>query len=255
MLSGRIKSNKPSKRKLAHVGRIKVGEKTDKGYPRSLDYFRVDTRHPIYQNAFFDKFGDQPSILPIVFLSDELVDTCNHRHELRNKGKLMAIGDGEMYYPYNPETKDYSQPFKKEDFARLKLDGEWSQTLTLRFAIPKTGVAGVWSFVTKSEHSIEQIVGCFDDQMSYYSTIVGIPFHLIVEKFNSQKPGNSNSFPITSLVPIIGPQDAQEAKAMLENNQSLKRFIDEYKPETRLDSQLNLLEVRELKRVSESNGD
>ena len=74
----RIKRDKPSAT-MPVIGQVKVGEKTEQGYPRSLDYFKASGR---FENAFHKQFGKKPTELTVVFMSDEVDQVCDERYEL-----------------------------------------------------------------------------------------------------------------------------------------------------------------------------
>ena len=46
------------------IGKIKIGEKTEAGLPKSTDYFVASGA---YKSAFYSKFGQNTSRIPIFF--------------------------------------------------------------------------------------------------------------------------------------------------------------------------------------------
>ena len=98
-LSGRISTTTP---RLPIVGKIKVGKKSESGVPMSLDHF-IATGD--YQKQFSDIYGDKPTKIKVVFISDDLEQVCNEFYECRDKqGRLTGKGDGEKYYLYDPSV-------------------------------------------------------------------------------------------------------------------------------------------------------
>lgn len=201
-MNGRIEDD--HKNYMPIVGRIKCGMVNDKGYPQSLDYFRATGN---YMAMFTEAFGDKPTSIEIVFLSDTVKDVCDERYEIRKGSKLYAWGDGETFNVWDDKT-DY-RSFTKANHPDImervekRLGAKWDRTLTLRFLIPRIkGVLGVWQLVTKGEaSSIPQIVTIFDKTMTMAGTVKGIPFDLSVEKVKSQKPSSKSSFPVIKIIP------------------------------------------------------
>jgi hypothetical protein len=221
---GRIKrKEKPKNRSpLPIVGKIKVGKKTEQGYPTSLDYFRATGK---YAEHFHKQYGKKPSNIQVIFVSDDLDSVCNERLELRdNKGDLFAYGDGETFHVWSHKREEYRQttieetPKVKEIAQKnAKSSKGWEVVLTLRFIIPKiTGVAGMWQLTTKGkESSVPQIIEAFDFVQEQAGTVVNIPFDLEVEKVKSQKPGTKSVFPVIRLIPNIGKENMEVVKNYL----------------------------------------
>ena len=90
--------------KMPIIGKIKVGRKNEKGFPESLDYF-VGTGN--YERYFIDAFGEKPSSIEIMFLSNNFEESCNERYELRQGAKLYAYGDGDIFQIYDEQKDDY----------------------------------------------------------------------------------------------------------------------------------------------------
>jgi hypothetical protein len=215
-LQGRIKQNEDESRtKLPVIGNIKVGMKSDKGYPTSLDYFLPSGR---YMKKFTDVFGDKPNTIQVVFYSDDVNEVCNERMECRDeKGRLVGISDTINTYLYDEATKDYKLT---EDRDAMKAAGKWERVLTLRFIILKIpGVMGVWQLTTKGKNSsIPSIVATFDSVKQLVGTVINIPFDLQVEKVKSQKPGETKVFPVIKLIPNISKENMDELAGYLRQN-------------------------------------
>lgn len=95
-MNGRIKRNVAEERlSFPIIGKIKVGIKTEKGYPKGVDYFVPSGK---YSELFKRVYGDKPNTIQIVFISDDAKEACIERYEYRDdKGKLIAFGDGEIF--------------------------------------------------------------------------------------------------------------------------------------------------------------
>lgn len=205
--SSRIKRNEELGLKLPILGKIKVGEMVEgKKYPTSLDYFVATGK---YKDVFNQAFPDKPKKLEIFFISDDPMLSCFEQYECRDaQGRLVAYGDGEQSYLWNPTAKIYASSTDKE---ALKNAGKWKPVLKIRFIIAKIKtVFGLWEFSTSGDKSsIPQIRDSFDTILERVGRISGIPFDLCVEKVKSQKPGDSSSFPIVSMISNIGSENLQ----------------------------------------------
>jgi len=226
-MTGRIKRDREYG-KIAIIGKIKIGDKSESGYPRSLDHFIAKGD---YAKMFHDAFGAEPKKIEIIFVSDILEEVCNERYELRdNAGKLYAFGDGVDFMVYDsvsdkmvkrqPETPTVFMQQCAEKLNTPKYTAKWMPTLTLTFIIPRIkGVFGAWQFITKAEAStIPTIVGTFDSVMERAGRISNIPFDLIVDKVKSQKPNSKNAFPVVKLIPNISEENLERIAELMSNN-------------------------------------
>jgi len=221
MCKGRIEKSEVTN-KLPVIGKIKVGEKNEKGYPRSLDYFKPYGK---YESMFYSAYPNKPNIIPIIFVSDDIADVCNERMELRNsKGDLFAKGDGKFFEVYSEPKKEYEKFHIKDHIDILertsKVTGtKWQRVLTLRFIIPQIkGVLGLWQLETKADKSsIDQIVNTFDYVYNNAGTVTRIMFDLAVIKHKSQKPNDPSSYPVISLIPNVSESNLTLLKEFSES--------------------------------------
>jgi len=222
-MKGRIKRNEDiTGNKFPIIGKIKVGEKVERGqktFPQSLDYFRVTGK---YETHFKKTYGDQPSKIHIVFISDDFRDSCFERFECRDKaGKLAAYGDGEETFVYDPATNDYKKKEAKRGLAAL---GKWEAILTIRFiCLGVDGVFGLFQFDTKADKSsIPQIRDTFDTVLENVGTVINVPFDLIVDKVKSQKPDQKHLFPVVTMVPNISKENQDKLSLFLTQGGDVK---------------------------------
>ena len=206
-MEGRIKQEKSNRLPFPQIGRIACGEKSEKGYPRSLDYFIANGK---YKSLFDDAYGEKPSTIQVVFPSDDASLVCNEMYELRDDaGKLVAQGDGETFKVWSAKTSTYTKVTTNEypdlmEMVASKYKGrEWKITLSLTFFIPKVrGVMGLWTFTTKgSASTIPQVRDTFDAMLEQNGHASGVIFDLCVKMHKSNKPGDSSRYPVVSLVP------------------------------------------------------
>lgn len=238
-MNGRIKREGAQPARIPIIGKVKVGEKTEKGYPTSLDYFKPTGK---YTALFADAFGLKPQTIPVVFISDRVEDVCDERFDLYDaQGRRFGRGDGETFTIYNPKIEEY-ETYSALDYPDIMersakaAQGEWRATLELRFIIPAIrGVIGLWQFTTKGEaSSIPSIRDAFDFVHQRAGTVVGVPFDLQVEKVNSQKPGSKSRFPVVTLVPNVSEPALDEVAQFLAAGHSVSDVRQLLKEETHL---------------------
>ncbi len=206
-MGGRIINNKEEHRlAIPIVGRIKCGEKNERGLPRSLDYF---TPSGNYAPLFTQAYGEKPTTIQIVFPSDDAELVCREEYILRDgAGKLVASGDGETFKTWSEKAKKYiivTTTEQPDIMAMLEkhYQQEWKITLTLVFILPLVrGVMGCWQFQTKgSASTIPQVRDAFDAMLEQNGRAAGVIFDLSVKMHVSQKPNEKSRYPVVTLVP------------------------------------------------------
>ena len=217
---------------LPIIGKLKVGEtvKDEKTgavkYPRSVDYFIAQGQ---YEARFKEAFGETPSTIQILFVSNELEQSCNEYYELRDKeGNKAGYGDGETFMIWNPAKKEYEQRLLSNDPEFLdkavKHFGSkkgWEINLSITFIIPKIkGIFGAWTFTTKGKNSsIPAIRDTFDMiKARAGGNIIGIPFDLNVQKVKSQTPGDKKNYPVVQLIPNVSQEVLEQVRNLIEGS-------------------------------------
>ena len=218
-MAGRILNKEKTKRlPFPILGRVACGEKSEKGYPRSLDYFVASGK---YAELFKSAYGDKPSTIQIVFPNDDAELCCKEFYELRDTaGKLVSEGDGGTFKVWSDKTKAYitlsteQYPNLMEMIAGKYPKCEWKITLTLNFIIPKVrGIMGLWSFSTKgSASTIPQVRDTFDAMLEQNGHASGVIFDLSVKMHKSNKPNDSSRYPVVSLVPNESEENLRMVK-------------------------------------------
>lgn len=229
-MNGRIKRADNSTRLvLPRIGKIKIGKKSEKGYPMSVDYFIPTGK---YAGLFTQAYGEKPQTIQIVFPDDDAEKVCKEFYEYRDdKGALVAYGDGETFYVWNGKqyveisTDKYPNVMKQvqEKYPNkqyLKSGDGWHIRLTLSFVVPLVrGIVGVWVFETNGNAStIPQVRDTFDMMLKERGFCKGILFDLSVKFATSQKPNTSSRYPVVSLIPNESEENVKkvQAKIMLE---------------------------------------
>jgi hypothetical protein len=213
---------------IPSVGKICIGEREGgNGRPKSLNYFIATGK---YASMFDKEYGDKPKKLTVVFLSDEISDSCSERVIWRdNKGKIIGT--------YDYETCVW---FKAEKQAYIPTDYEWAKgvvaanpvitekrELTLSFMLPKlNGLRGVWRLTTQAEESsIDRLIGAFDDVKDSAGSVIGIPFELSVEMATSQAPAKyARKFPVLTLVSNLSLENIETIRGYVHAGNDLRRF-------------------------------
>ena len=74
-MNGRIQRNEPNAQMvLPRIGKIKIGKKSERGFPQSVDYFIPSGK---YAGLFTQAYGEKPQSIQIVFPSDDAATVCN----------------------------------------------------------------------------------------------------------------------------------------------------------------------------------
>lgn len=218
------------------IGKVKIGYKDPKGFPRSVDYFIPTGK---YAPLFTQVYGEKPSTIQIVFPKDDPEAVCDERYEYRDDaGRLIASGDGMTFRCWNGTKKKYEE-FDVEQYPDLmarisakypnrigaKNDGDgWVVVLSIRFMLPLVrGVLGIWEFTTKGTAStIPAIRETFDSVREINGHADGVIFDLSVEFSTSNKPGDSSRYPVVTMVPNHSAENIemiQKAAPFLVNGQ------------------------------------
>lgn len=191
---------------LPEVGRLKIGKKSEKGYPMSVDYFIPTGK---YAGLFTSALGEKPQTIQVIFPDDDPAVVCNERYEYRdNAGALVARGDGQTFEVW--DGKKYTT-LSVERYPNLMQQiiakypskkSEWDVALTLRFIVPAVrGIVGVWQFSTKgAASSVKNIRNSFDGVQMMRGTVTQTVFDLSVQFAKSNKPNTNSRYPVVSLV-------------------------------------------------------
>lgn len=210
---------------LPRIGKVKIGKKSDRGYPMSVDYFIPSGK---YAGLFTKAFGDKPQTIQVVFPTDDPGQVCDEHYEYRDdEGRLIARGDGETFEVWNGEkyttltTEKYPNLMEsiKQRYPRQKGEG-WRIRLTMNFFIPMVrGVVGLWTFETNGTAStIPQVRDTFDLMLQQRGFVKGIIFDLNVQFAVSQKPGAKSRYPVVSLV----ANESEQNVAMIKEAYNVK---------------------------------
>lgn len=189
------------------LGKLKVGKKSEGGYPTSTDYFVPSGK---YASLFTEVYGEKPDSILIYFPSDDPSLVCNEAYVYRDSaGRKIAEGDGETFWVYSDKTQarikvgtEQMPDIMERISSRYPSKTGWQVTLTLRFVLPMVNrIYGVWEFQTKGvASSIPQIRDCFDAMLAKNGKIAGVLCDLNVKFAKSDSPKGSR-YPVVSLVP------------------------------------------------------
>ena len=234
-MKGRIKRPEANKARLIlpRVGFVKIGMKSERGLPQSVDYFIPVGK---YAGLFTQAYGERPQTIQIVFPDDDPAKVCNERFEYRDdEGRLIAEGNGELFKVWDgskyEELTVEQYPNLMQSIAKrypnkaVKKGGDgWKITLTLNFIVPLVrGVAGVWQFTTNgSASTIPAIRETFDGMLAERGFCKGIIFDLNVQFATTQKPGDKSRFPVVSLVPNESDDNVLKVKKAFEPNKRIE---------------------------------
>ena len=233
--------------RLPIIGKVKIGEKNERGLPTSLDYFRFDTQ-PIFGHAVqqalsqIQALGPKPTTLPILFCSEEEDFNLGHTLELRDQtGKLAYKTDLERIYKagLEPAWEDITEQvlahfssieaalpaLAEKRGAKDKRTGKpvgFKERLTLRFTIPAMPIAGCWELNTgAAQGSIDGILQAYDAVKLQRGQIAFQPFFLSVKKVKSDRAEVSRQYPVLTLVPVATTEEQGLGIKLLSNPSQL----------------------------------
>lgn len=234
MANGRIKREIDKAPSLPPLGKIRIGTKSAKGYPMSLDYFIVDDDNK-YSPLFREVYGEKPQSLMIYFPSNNADEVCREEYIYRNdKGDKVAFGDGETFTIYSEKTESWITctteqypDIMEKIHAKYQAKKGWEVQLTLHFCLPLVNkIYGVWTFVSKGAAStIPQIRDCFDAMIEKNGHIDGVICDLNVKYAKSDSPKKSR-FPVVSLVPNETAQNMAKIQAAKMLQESKNNFAE-----------------------------
>lgn len=211
---------------LIEIGRIAVGCKASNGqgveFPKSTDHFVIRSD---FNEQVLTAFGEKPTKLSILFISDDEEFSCNERLEIRDhKGDLYGYGDGETFWFYHQQQKSYS--IVKQIAQRPALMNEtvaylqrglspkqaktiaWKEVLYLRFLVRDFPLLGFWQFSSHgAKTTIPGIRRIFDNCIKTFGTVQNIPFLLRVKVVQSNQPDTVKRFPVVELIPHISLEE------------------------------------------------
>lgn len=233
-MQGRIINGKESRNTSRDfIGKIKIGQKNERGLPESLDYFIATGS---YKSYFDESFGQKPTSIEIMFISDDFTQSCYERFELRQGAKLYAWGDGQDFRVYDEKEDDWidMNMTDHKDFIKnlhTKIKSKWEQTLSLTFLIPAIrGVFGKWNLTTKGvKSSVPALLKSFEDVQKIAGSVIGIPFDLQVKKVVSNKPGSKSKFPVLQLVANVSTGHLEKVRNFIDNRNDFIGLLTEEK--------------------------
>ena len=206
-MSGRIKREVVASPLPPILGKLKVGKKSEKGYPMSVDYFVATGK---YAPLFYQRFGEKPNTLLVYFPSNDPELVCKEEYVYRNNaGKKCASGDGETFKVWSNKINKFVRVTTDEypnimEIVSKKFPSQkgWEVVLTLNVVLPELNkIFGVWTLQTKgSASSIPHIRDTFDSLLEKNGSVENVLFDLHVEFAKSDSPMGTR-FPVISIVP------------------------------------------------------
>ncbi len=170
------------------LGKIRLGEKSEKGYPVSLDHFACP-------EAVQKVYGTEPKELEIMFISDNIEDVFPVYYKMYGQSSgLKCRGDGITASELNKATGDFDEIDCKGQECDNYEGKQCRRVGALKFLLPKVDGIGVWEIDTGSVNSILNIYSLIGPQGLIRALTSGrirmIPFTLHVERREVQSIEN-----------------------------------------------------------------
>lgn len=215
-------------------GKIKTGQKNERGLPQSLDYFKIDVFPEL-----LEAYGQKPTAFVIKFPSDEPLDFFDTwferwggRKSDNQEGTLIRRCDGETClhrinesiggksYGAGEESACVCQSLDEKDKQRCT----YILRLKAWVVLPQTGKIEnplCYRFESGSHNSGDTIMSALNDvRILTGGTLRGIPFSLSV-KMVSGKTDAKLKFPIWSLIPVGTVTQMRDHSRLLTDAQSV----------------------------------
>lgn len=250
------------------IGILTIGQKdATRGFPMSLDHFRVRGKNDTpcaYEKQFKDAFGDKPTVIPIVFFSDDDAINCVEQWEAYAGGNRLGSGDGHRFNVWDANAPHPTDKNKKGNYVDVvgkdnplvkAIGASWKVRLTLRFIIPKIkGVIGSWTFKTGGEKTtIPSIVAAYDQIKAITGGVIKmIPFDLVLTKVKSSNPGEVKHYKTVSLVPSLSADKIDDLKGFISAGRNLAELGTFVMDESKLHQ---LAENPEVKQIEQKTQD
>lgn len=174
-------------RRLPRIGKIRLGKKTEKGYPTEVDYFIIDPQTPSelenerIKQEIAKLYGKEPKQLRIMFPMANM-DLCFPQWWKRygQSTMLKCRGDGVEAVCTQPEYAEKLEVIGKieEGLTKVQCLGkecpyvqakQCGMRANLQVLLPEIPGAGVWQISTGSFNSIVNMNSCID----YIRTVCG----------------------------------------------------------------------------------
>jgi len=214
------------------AGRIRLGEKTEKGWPSSIDVFRFTSPHKTALDQLADMYGGQvvawkePKAnagqyeLKTTAKSIEVMvkpDALSMQYELWTGGGCTRRCDGEFAeVPIKgPEPTLDSVPC----ICRAKGVKECKMKLRLNVFLPDVAFFGTWRLETSSENAAIELPGMFDAIVAFADGGRMIRSFLNLEQRTSMVDGKKKNYVVPTM--SIGASPNQMLQGMSEVRPSL----------------------------------
>jgi len=180
--------------RLPRLGKIRLGEKSDRGYPIKTDHF-------VCPAEVHEVFGAEPTELRIMFPSEDNEQWASQWYRCYSQTRgLICKGNGEQATALvdvstgeivsketnTTELRDVScDPETCEHYQQKRC----RRVMNLQFLIPEVPGLGIWQLDTTSFHSIVSVNSCVRLIKMTCGRISGIPLTLALEPREVQPGG------------------------------------------------------------------
>jgi len=180
--------------RLPRLGKIRLGEKSDKGYPTKTDHF-------VCPAEVQEVFGAEPTELRIMFPSEDNEQWASQWYRCYSQTRgLICKGNGEQATALvDVKTGEIaSKESNTTELREVSCDPETCEhyqqkrcrrVMNLQFLIPEVPGLGIWQLDTTSFHSIVSVNSCIRLIKMTCGRISGIPLTLVLEPREVQPGG------------------------------------------------------------------
>lgn len=244
------------------IGNIKIGTKSEKGYPKKLPYFNVEEDKATsieMVNIFKQLYPNKPTKLIIMFTSESPFDLKYKRYV---NNKLVCIGNDTKAVTIGKDSKgntnqveiECNKQCEQRCSKKCKLIG------SLKFVLVGIEAGGVWKINTGGGFSLTNIATEIFKYKKAEKSIVGVPFELTLTEQDSLGYGVYYSLNLQGIdmKPQLTVQRPEELETIVQNSQENKQLLESKKydkeDEEKTDKkESELVDIAEKKEQSEEN--
>jgi hypothetical protein len=180
------------KRRIPRLGKIRLGKKVkkkkadkrcthDKGEDCMYCTYPTETSYFVVPREVEQMYGEEPTELDILFLSNEIEDIFPQSYEYYRSSGLYCYGNGEAAERYDEDVKKFlPRECPCEYLTEKGLCGERAHLLVI---LPKVSMGGVYQITTSSFNSIVDITSSLD----FVKRLIG-RFELVPLKLKRKPP-------------------------------------------------------------------
>lgn len=229
------------------IGNIKIGTKSEKGYPKKLPYFNVEEDKVTsieMVNIFRQLYKNKPTKLIIMFTSESPFDLKYKRYV---NNKLVCMGNDIKAVTIGKDGKGNTNQVEIEcnEQCEQRCSKKCKLIGSLKFVLVGIEAGGVWKINTGGGYSLTNIATEIFKYKKAGRSIVGVPFELTLTEQDSLGYGVYYSLGLKGIdmKPQLTGEIPQNEEKLITNKQEDKQLTEE-KKETKRETKKEKIEEK-----------